>query len=179
MWDDILSDVDQSPDLKRMPKELASIIYTSGTTGRSKGVMHSFANFSFSTVNASRALDIEKKDEVFFSYLPLSHIAERLLVEMCSLYVGGRVFFAESLETFSDNLSFASPTAFLGVPRIWTKFQQGILLKLPQKKLDLFLKVPILSSIIKICLIFFSVISSINSVTEVFKSQVTRFFDII
>ena len=149
MWDDILSDVDQSSDLKRMPEELASIIYTSGTTGRSKGVMHSFANFSFSTVNASRALDIEKKDEVFFSYLPLSHIAERLLVEMCSLYVGGRVFFAESLETFSDNLSFASPTAFLGVPRIWTKFQQGILLKLPQKKLDLFLKVPILSSIIK------------------------------
>ena len=54
---------------------------------------------------------------------------------MCSLYVGGRVYFAESLETFSDNLSFASPTVFLGVPRIWTKFQQGILSKLPQKKL--------------------------------------------
>ena len=149
MWDDVVKDFDPSNDLKRISKELASIIYTSGTTGKSKGVMHSFSNFSFATINASKALTIVKKNEVFFSYLPLSHIAERLLVEMCSLYIGGRVFFAESLETFSDNLSYASPTVFLGVPRIWTKFQQGILSKLPQKKIDFFLKIPILSSIIK------------------------------
>ena len=88
--------------------------------------MHSFANFSFATINASRSLEIVKR-EIFFSYLPLSHIAERLLVEMCSLYTGSRVYFAESLETFSANLSYVSPTVFLGVPRIWTKFQQGIL----------------------------------------------------
>ena len=149
MWDDLISNVEPVENLSRSSDELASIIYTSGTTGASKGVMHSFFNFSFSTVNASKALDIAKNDEVFFSYLPLSHIAERLLVQMCSLYVGGKVFFAESLETFSENLSFASPTVFLGVPRIWTKFQQGILSKLPQKKLDLFLKIPIISSLIK------------------------------
>ena len=149
MWDDLISNVEPVENLSRSSDELASIIYTSGTTGASKGVMHSFFNFSFSTVNASKALDIAKNDEVFFSYLPLSHIAERLLVQMCSLYVGGKVFFAESLETFSENLSFASPTVFLGVPRIWTKFQQGILSKLPQKKLDLLLKIPIISSLIK------------------------------
>ena len=40
---------------------------------------------------------------------------------MGSLYSGGKVFFAESLETFSDNLAEAAPTIFLGVPRIWTK----------------------------------------------------------
>ena len=68
---------------------------------------------------------------------------------MCSLYVGGRVFFAENLETFSENLAFASPTVFLGVPRIWTKFQQGILSKLPQKKLDILLKIPLISNLIK------------------------------
>ena len=140
MWDDLISDIEPSKDLDRRSEELASIIYTSGTTGNSKGVMHSFFNFSFSTVNASQSLNISKGNEIFFSYLPLSHIAERLLVEMCSLYVGGRVYFAESLETFSDNLSFASPTVFLGVPRIWTKFQQGILSKLPQKKLNILLK---------------------------------------
>ena len=149
MWDDLISNVEPVENLSRSSDELASIIYTSGTTGASKGVMHSFFNFSFSTINASKALDIAKNDEVFFSYLPLSHIAERLLVQMCSLYVGGKVFFAESLETFSENLSFASPTVFLGVPRIWTKFQQGILSKIPQKKLDLFLKIPIISSLIK------------------------------
>ena len=54
-----------------------------------------------------------------------------------------------SLDTFSANLSEASPTVFLGVPRIWTKFQQGILAKLPQKKLNIFLSIPILSTIIK------------------------------
>ena len=149
MWDDLISDIEPSKDLERKSDELASIIYTSGTTGNSKGVMHSFFNFSFATVNASQTLNIAKGNEIFFSYLPLSHIAERLLVQMCSLYVGGRVYFAESLETFSDNLSFASPTVFLGVPRIWTKFQQGILSKLPQKKLNILLNIPIISSLIK------------------------------
>ena len=117
----------------RDPNELATIIYTSGTTGDPKGVMHKFYNFSFATRNAVNSLHL--KNEVFFSYLPLCHIAERLLVQMGSIYSGGKVCFAESLDTFAANLSEASPTVFLGVPRIWTKFQQGILVKLPQKKL--------------------------------------------
>ena len=79
---------------------------------------------------------IPLKEESFFSYLPLCHIAERLLVQMGSLYCGGKVSFAESLDTFAKNLSDASPTIFLGVPRIWTKFLQGILSKIPQKKLS-------------------------------------------
>ena len=85
----------------------------------------------------------------FFSYLPLCHIAERSLVESGSIASGGQVYFAESLETFSKNLQAASPTHFLAVPRIWTKLQLGILAKIPQKKLDLFLKIPILSSLVK------------------------------
>ncbi len=149
IWDELIKDVDPiNEDIIRPLDDLASIIYTSGTTGNPKGVMHSFFNFSFATINATSSLGISKK-ETFFSYLPLSHIAERLLVEMCGLFNGGRVFFAESLDTFSENLSFASPTVFLGVPRIWTKFQQGILLKLPQRKLDFLLSLPIVSSLIK------------------------------
>ena len=149
IWDDLISGIQPIKDnIEIDANELASIMYTSGTTGDPKGVMHSFANFSFATINASRSLEIVKR-EIFFSYLPLSHIAERLLVEMCSLYTGSRVNFAESLETFSANLSHVSPTVFLGVPRIWTKFQQGILLKLPQKKLDRLLKIPFISFLIK------------------------------
>ena len=147
-WDDLTKDISPLTDnVIREEMELATIIYTSGTTGDPKGVMHKFYNFSFATVNAVKALPL--KEESFFSYLPLCHIAERLLVMMGSLYTGGKVSFAESLDTFAANLSEASPSVFLGVPRIWTKFQQGILGKLPQKKLNVLLSIPIISTLIK------------------------------
>ena len=147
-WNDLIRDVSPlQENLIRDDNELATIIYTSGTTGDPKGVMHKFYNFSFATTNAVNALPL--KDESFFSYLPLSHIAERLLIEMGSIYCGGKVSFAESLDTFAQNLSYSQPSVFLGVPRIWTKFQQGILAKLPQKKLNILLSIPIISSLIK------------------------------
>jgi len=147
-WDDLTKDITPlSDNVIRGEKELATIIYTSGTTGEPKGVMHKFYNFSFATTNAVNALNLH--NETFFSYLPLCHIAERLLVMMGSLYAGGKVSFAESLDTFAANLSEASPSVFLGVPRIWTKFQQGILKKLPQKKLNVLLSIPLVSSLIK------------------------------
>ena len=147
-WNDLIRDVSPlQENVIRDHNELATIIYTSGTTGDPKGVMHKFYNFSFATTNAVNALPL--KDESFFSYLPLSHIAERLLIEMGSIYCGGKVSFAESLDTFAQNLSYSQPSVFLGVPRIWTKFQQGILAKLPQKKLNILLSIPIISSLIK------------------------------
>ncbi len=141
----------QSPlkeDVIRDDQDLATIIYTSGTTGTPKGVMLKFHSFSFATTNALTAITLNNESR-FFSYLPLSHIAERFLVQMGSLYAGGHVFFAESLDKFPKNLQYAKPTVFLAVPRIWTKFQQGILSKMPQKKLNLFLSIPILSSFVK------------------------------
>ena len=147
-WEELTKNIEPMQDnIIRAENELATIIYTSGTTGDPKGVMHKFFNFSFATTNAVNTLHLE--NEVFFSYLPLCHIAERLLVQMGSLYSGGRTYFAESLDTFASNLAEASPTVFLGVPRIWTKFQQGILTKLPQRKLNILLSVPFLSSLIK------------------------------
>lgn len=149
VWDDLIKDVEPiNEDVTRDPSDLATIIYTSGTTGMPKGVMHKFYNFSFATSNAVPLLDL-KTQARFFSYLPLCHIAERLLVQMGSLYSGGMVSFAESLETFAQNLSDTKPTVFLGVPRIWTKFQQGILTKLPQNKLNILLAIPGISSLIK------------------------------
>lgn len=148
IWDDVIEGIDPiSENVTRDQSELATIIYTSGTTGDPKGVMHKFFNFGFATVNAVNAVKLNK--ESFFSYLPLSHIAERLLVEMGSLYTGGKISFAESLDTFAKNLADASPSVFLGVPRIWTKFQQGVIAKLGAKKLNFLLSVPIISSIIK------------------------------
>ena len=147
-WDNLTKDVAPiQENIIRDHQELATIIYTSGTTGDPKGVMHKFYNFSFATTNAVNSLHLD--NEVFFSYLPLCHIAERLLVQMGSIYSGGRVYFAESLDTFAANLAEASPTVFLGVPRIWTKFQQGILAKLPQRKLNVLLSIPIISTLIK------------------------------
>lgn len=150
VWDDLIKDVAPlTENLVRDPEELATIIYTSGTTGMPKGVMHKFHNFSFVATHAIDHIKLDKSPQKFFSYLPLCHIAERFLVEMGSLYSGGSVSFAESLETFPANLAETKPTVFLGVPRIWAKFQQGVLAKMPQKKLDTFLKIPILSGIVK------------------------------
>ena len=148
-WDELIQQNEplQSP-AHRSADEIVTIIYTSGTTGKPKGVMHRFRSFSFSTVKSLPLLGMNQRSK-FFSYLPLSHSAERSLVEMCSLYAGGEVFFCESIEEFSFNLVAARPTVFLAVHHIWKKIQQRILKKMPQKRLDRLLKVPILSGLIK------------------------------
>lgn len=135
-------------DVERNPDDTCSIVYTSGTTGVPKGVMFTFSSFSFAASMAADHFKF-KQTERFFSYLPLSHIAERMLVEMISLYIGGEVSFAESLQKFGANLAEAKPTVFLGVHRIWTRFQQGVLAKIPQKKLSVLLRIPIVSGLIK------------------------------
>ena len=133
---------------ERNATDLCSIIYTSGTAGTPKGAMFTFDAFAFVAQNAIKSLGFNHTDR-FFSYLPLSHIAERMLVEMVSLYAGGQVSFTESLQTFAQNLSETKPTIFLGVHRIWSKFHESILAKVPQKKLDFLLGVPVLSHFIK------------------------------
>jgi long-chain acyl-CoA synthetase len=127
---------------------MATIIYTSGTTGMPKGAVHGFASFA----HTSRAL-VEvlssTSEERMLSYLPLAHVAERCLIEGQSIHLGSRLYFAKSLDTFLTDLQRARPTIFFSVPRLWVKFQQGVLKKLPQKKLDRMLSIPILGSIVK------------------------------
>ena len=130
------------------PQSLACIVYTSGTTGQPKGVMHTFHAIAFA-VDAFLKSYPDLKNETFFSYLPLCHVAERMLVECGTVFTGSTVYFVESMDTFAKNLSDTKPTVFLAVPRIWEKLQEGILKKMPQKKLDRFLSIPILSGIIK------------------------------
>ncbi|NUU38993.1 AMP-binding protein [Pseudomonas sp. C2B4] len=111
------------------PEELATIIYTSGSTGDPKGVMHSFGAMYAAPAVTGCIYDNGQgpcNSDRLLSYLPLAHTAERAVVEAVSLYSGCRVFFNLGLETFSDDLRRARPTIFLSVPRLWSKFYQGI-----------------------------------------------------
>jgi long-chain acyl-CoA synthetase len=130
------------------PEDLLTIIYTSGTTGQSKGVMHSMGSFDATIKMAHKEIGFPQRTRLF-SYLPLSHIAERLGIEFMGLYMGDEFSFPESLESFPKNLADTQPGHFFAVPRIWAKFQEKILEKMPQKKLDLYFSIPIVSSIIK------------------------------
>lgn len=140
-WDDLQKSSPIQDDPRPAAEQLATIIYTSGTTGLPKGVMHSFANLGFATTRGTQLFGLNEQDRLL-SYLPLCHVAERMFVELASIYTGQTVFFAESLDTFITDLRRARPTAMFGVPRIWTKFQMGVYGKIPAKRLDFLLGLP-------------------------------------
>jgi len=147
-WEDLASiPIDFQP-FEQNPEDLITIMYTSGTTGNPKGVMHKVRSFNLVTDIGGKALNI-KDESRYFSYLPLSHIAERIGIEMGAIYSGSTVSFPESLETFAEDLASVQPNIFFAVPRIWQKFQERILDKVPQKKLDRLLRIPIVHGIIK------------------------------
>ncbi len=128
--------------------EVLTIMYTSGTTGKPKGVMHSAGNFD--AIVQTGIIDLElPMHPRLFSYLPISHIAERAGIEMIGIYRGAIFSFAESLDTFPKNLAETQPNLFFAVPRIWAKFREKISEKLPPKKLNTLLSIPIINNIIR------------------------------
>lgn len=147
-WEDLVAQSDGWDQIvERDSEQLQTIIYTSGTTGNPKGVMHTIGNFMTSIGTLKDILNLHEHAR-FFSYLPLAHVAERLIWTY-ALSLGGHIRFPESLDTFAADLEATQPEAFFAVPRIWTKFQEKILEKIPQKKLSTLLSIPILSGIIK------------------------------
>ena len=152
-WNELLDNNESLQDFDFPDvNNLWTIIFTSGTTGTPKGVMlrHTAqAELLKATADSNRLkLDINGNNR-FMSFLPLNHIAERVVIEGACLSFGGVISFAESLDTFGKNLSDTRPTIFFAVPRIWKKFQLGILSKMPQNRLNLLLKIPIVNGVIK------------------------------
>lgn len=129
--------------------DVMTIVYTSGTTGQPKGAVHTCRSFASASNNLVEEIGIDMNDRSI-SFLPLAHVAERMVVEGQSLYAWFIVSFAESLDTFTQNVIDARPTSFFAVPRLWSKFQDGILAKVGgEKKLNLLLSLPIVSFFIK------------------------------
>jgi long-subunit acyl-CoA synthetase (AMP-forming) len=152
-WDAIIA---RTPPLTGRPAragtDLAMLIYTSGSTGQPKGVMHSFERITAASLGIVTELKSRIGAEVHnrvLSYLPLAHVFERAWVGCGSLVDGNtHLYFAESLDTFLQDLNRARPTTFISVPRLWLKFQQGVFSKMPPKKLDRLLSIPILGRIV-------------------------------
>lgn len=111
------------------PEEVALMVYTSGTTGPPKGAMISHANVLNMLKAMTQVLPQYETDETV-SYLPLCHVAERMMSVFVPLYVGSTVNFAESLETVQMAMREILPTVFLGVPRIWEKMLSGVIIRM-------------------------------------------------
>jgi long-chain acyl-CoA synthetase len=137
---------------RREGRDIAMLVYTSGSTGQPKGVMHSFERISAAAEGISKELKSRIGADTasrMLSYLPLAHIFERAWVEAASLVSGNvHLYFAESLDTFIEDLKRAKPVTFISVPRLWLKFQQGVFAKMPPKKLDRLLGIPFVGSIV-------------------------------
>ena len=148
-WDKVTENIkpmtaSPSPD----PEDCATIIYTSGSTGKPKGAMLNFRNMIEAGLGLQKIVNT-RTDDRMLSYLPLAHVYERWVVETLSFVSGFHVFFAESLQTFMQDLQRAEPTLFVSVPRLWNKFEMGVSAKMPAKKLKLLLSIPIVKNIIK------------------------------
>ncbi|HVA75213.1 MAG TPA: long-chain fatty acid--CoA ligase [Acidimicrobiales bacterium] len=108
-----------------VPEDLATIVYTSGTTGPPKGAMITHENIMWTLRQVTPVYGLTE-GERFISFLPLSHIAERMMSDFTPIAVVGETWFARSLATLAEDLPSCRPTVFLAVPRVWQKLRSAI-----------------------------------------------------
>jgi long-chain acyl-CoA synthetase len=114
------------------PDDLATIVYTSGTTGPPKGVMLSHGNLIAAIDAVTRVVQVGPTDR-FLSFLPLSHVAERVTSHIGQIVAGGETWFARSLAAVHEDLLACRPTIFFAVPRVWEKFREAMVEKLAER----------------------------------------------
>ncbi|MDP7033836.1 MAG: AMP-dependent synthetase/ligase [Planctomycetota bacterium] len=115
----------QSHAEKLLPQSEATIVYTSGTTGPPKGAVLSHGNIMAMAASLARAMNVGPGDSSL-SFLPLSHIAERLQGEIMAIRTGYTVNIGEGLEHVAANLVEVEPTLLVCVPRLWEKYYSRI-----------------------------------------------------
>jgi long-chain acyl-CoA synthetase len=119
----------EGPDLKHRdgdPNGLATIVYTSGTTGRAKGVMLSHRNL-LSNAHASLTMVDCYQEDMFLSFLPLSHTLERTAGYYLPMLAGAAVAFARSIPQLGDDLQQIRPTGLFAVPRVFERIYRRLL----------------------------------------------------
>lgn len=148
-WNDIVQSVAplENPILPNK-NDLATIVYTSGSTGVPKGVMQSFATLLSAARELRLTYQVTISDRAL-SYLPLAHVAERIFIQSSLMVCGFTVYFANSIETFVEDLNRAKPTLFFSVPRLWTKFYLGVNEKIPLHIQKVLFKIPVLGKLVK------------------------------
>lgn len=112
-------------------KQLASIVYTSGTTGRPKGVMLSHENMLSNAHAATTKLAV-RRDDVFLSFLPLSHTFERTVGYYLTVMTGSLTAYARSVQQLGEDLTTIRPTILISVPRIYERVYGAIQAKLAE-----------------------------------------------
>ncbi len=140
-WDSLVTaGLGDHPAHKASASDLISLVFTSGTTGMPKGVIQTHESNLIPVRRGTEAF-ASREDSRFFSYLPLSHIAERQIVEYGSMVACGEIWFNESLETLLRDLPACKPNIFFGPPRVWEQLQQAVLGKVGgQEALDTLLE---------------------------------------
>ena len=109
------------------PDDLAILVYTSGTTGKPKGAMQSHRGLVWGVRQANVRIPALEVDERM-CFLPLCHIAERVIGEFSSIYTGSVLNFVENPDTIPENVREISPTFLFAVPRVWEKFYSGVVI---------------------------------------------------
>ena len=113
--------------LSARPSDIAALIYTSGTTATPKGVLLMHSNILSNAIDAGYNIDWDPQKDVILSYLPLSHIFEKMMINLY-MYHTVPVYFATSIEALAENLAEVRPTILATVPRMLEKLYDRILM---------------------------------------------------
>lgn len=115
----------------RKGNDVAILVYTSGTTGKPKGAMLSHNNLRCVLEHYLPTYEQNENDDKM-TFLPLCHIAERMIGEFFTLETGSRMNFVENPDTIAENIREIAPTVFLGVPRVWEKFYSAVSIRMKE-----------------------------------------------